>query len=205
MKLLRKKLFREIRQAKFRFMAIASVVAIGIILFTASYMAFLNLSASYDYTYDRLHFEDLLVRVDRAPERVVERLSELPNIKEITPRVSDPMGMELEDGTRVTGQIIGVPTTEPYVNMLHLREGRELTEDEAELTTVVEYHFAEFNDLQEGDIIEVPPTPLAWLGLRVREALYPLEPALRTYHEPTRVIRATDAYEDGFDNDSDGD
>jgi putative ABC transport system permease protein len=153
MKLLRKKLFREIRQAKFRFLAIASVVAIGIILFTASYMAFLNLSASYDYTYDRLHFEDLLVRVDRAPERVVERLKELPNIKDITPRVSDPLGMELEDGTRVTGQIIGVPTTEPYVNMLHLREGRGLTEQEAELTTVVEYHFADFNDLEEGDII----------------------------------------------------
>jgi protein involved in polysaccharide export with SLBB domain len=56
--------------------------------------------------------------------------------------------------------------------------------------------------LQEGDIIEVPPTPLAWLGLRVRELLYPLEPALRTYHEPTTVIRATDTYSDGFRSDS---
>ena len=59
--------------------------------------------------------------------------------------------------------------------------------------------------LQEGDIIEVPPTPLAWLGLRVRELLYPLQPAMRTYHEPTTVIRATDVYEDGFDTGSGGD
>jgi len=153
MRLLRKKLLREIKQAKFRFLAISSVVAIGIILFTASYMSFLNLSASYDYTYDKLHFEDLLVQVEKAPARVVDRLSQLSNIKEVTPRVSDPLGMELEDGTRITGQIIGVPTTRPYVNMLHLREGRELTDQETELTTLVEYHFAEFNDLKEGDVI----------------------------------------------------
>jgi len=59
--------------------------------------------------------------------------------------------------------------------------------------------------LQEGDIIEVPPTPLAWLGLRVRELLYPLQPALQTYHQPTTVIRATDTYRDGLDTGSDDD
>jgi polysaccharide export outer membrane protein len=57
--------------------------------------------------------------------------------------------------------------------------------------------------LQEGDIIEVPPTPLAWLGLRVREVLYPLQPAMRTYEEPTNIIRATDVYEHGFETDFD--
>ncbi|MEW6555207.1 MAG: FtsX-like permease family protein [Actinomycetota bacterium] len=153
MRLLRKKLRREILESKFRFFAIASVVAIGILLFTASYMSFLNLSKSYQYTYERLNFADLLVRLDHAPERVVERLSELPNIELLTPRVNDPLGMELEDGTRITGQIIGVPDEEPYVNMLYLREGEALTGQEQELTTLVEYHFATFNDLHEGDTI----------------------------------------------------
>jgi len=153
MRLLRKKLVREIMESKFRFFAISSVVAIGIILFTASYMSFLNLSKSYQYTYDRLNFEELLVRVDRAPERVVERLGSLPNIDLLTPRVSDPMGMELEDGTRITGQIIGTPTSEPYVNMLYVREGSGLTGQEQELTCLVENHFAAFNDLGEGDTI----------------------------------------------------
>jgi putative ABC transport system permease protein len=153
MRLLRKKLVREIMESKFRFFAISSVVAIGIILFTASYMSFLNLSKSYQYTYDRLNFEELLVRVDRAPERVVERLGSLPNIDLLTPRVSDPMGMELEDGTRITGQIIGTPSSEPYVNMLYIREGSGLTGQEQELTCLVENHFAAFNDLGEGDTI----------------------------------------------------
>jgi len=153
MRLLRRKLIREIRQSKFRFLAISSVVAIGIILFTASYMSFLNLSSSYQYTYGQLHFEDLLVRVDRAPERIVERLASLPNVKELTPRVNDPLGMELEDSTRITGQIIGVPTTKPYVNMLYMQSGKELTGQEKELTCLVENHFAKFNDLGEGDTI----------------------------------------------------
>ena len=153
MKMLRKKLWREIMESKFRFFAIASVVGIGIILFTASYMSFLNLSRSYQYTYDRLNFEDLLVRVDRAPERVMERLGSLPNIDLITPRISDPLGMELEDGTRITGQVIGTPSSEPYVNMLYLREGSPLTGREQELTCLVENHFADFNDLREGDTI----------------------------------------------------
>jgi putative ABC transport system permease protein len=153
MRLLRKKLLREILESKFRFFAISSVVAIGILLFTASYMSFLNLSESYEYTYDRLNFEELLVRVDRAPERAAERLSSLPNVELVTPRINDPLGMELEDGTRITGQIISVPDSEPYVNMLYLREGTGLTGNEQELTCLVENHFAEFNDLGEGDTI----------------------------------------------------
>ncbi len=50
--------------------------------------------------------------------------------------------------------------------------------------------------LQEGDIIEVPPTPLGWVGLRLRELLYPLEPALRTYSAPAETINAHETYED---------
>jgi protein involved in polysaccharide export with SLBB domain len=59
--------------------------------------------------------------------------------------------------------------------------------------------------LQQGDIIEVPPTPLAWLGLRVRELLFPLEPALRTYQQPAGAIQATNVYENEFGSDSDSD
>jgi protein involved in polysaccharide export with SLBB domain len=50
--------------------------------------------------------------------------------------------------------------------------------------------------LQDGDIIEVPPTPLAWIGHRVREVLYPIEPALRAYNSPADAIRSTNTYQD---------
>ena len=57
--------------------------------------------------------------------------------------------------------------------------------------------------LQPGDIIEVPPTPLAWVGLRVRELLYPIEPIVDTYTRPARALAANDYYNDrGTDNDT---
>jgi len=48
--------------------------------------------------------------------------------------------------------------------------------------------------LQDGDIIDVPPTPLAWVGLRIREVLNPFEPAIDAYLLPTSVLYANDVY-----------
>lgn len=54
--------------------------------------------------------------------------------------------------------------------------------------------------LQPGDIIEVPPTPLAWVGHRIREVLYPISPALRAYGAPASAIDQTETYRDRSDN-----
>lgn len=58
--------------------------------------------------------------------------------------------------------------------------------------------------LQPGDIIEVPPTPLAWMGLRVRELLYPVTPALRMWDSPSQALETYDSYrERGASEDND--
>lgn len=49
--------------------------------------------------------------------------------------------------------------------------------------------------LQEGDIIYVPPTPLAWLGHRIQDLLYPLTGAAQAYSTPATFIGATKFYE----------
>ena len=38
--------------------------------------------------------------------------------------------------------------------------------------------------LEEGDIIYVPPTPLAWVGLRIREVLFPADQVVNATVEP---------------------
>ncbi|MEW6249694.1 MAG: polysaccharide biosynthesis/export family protein [Planctomycetota bacterium] len=55
--------------------------------------------------------------------------------------------------------------------------------------------------LQPGDVIEVPPTPLAWIGHRIREVLYPVGPLLQAYTLPAAPLEAHDTYEDEFDDD----
>ncbi len=58
--------------------------------------------------------------------------------------------------------------------------------------------------LQAGDIVEVPPTALAWVGLRVRELLYPVTPAIDAYTDPAETVEATETYQ-GHDDDDDDD
>jgi len=55
--------------------------------------------------------------------------------------------------------------------------------------------------LQSGDVIEVPPTPLAWAGLRVRELLYPITPVVNTYTAPAAAVNAHNVYQDEFGHD----
>lgn len=50
--------------------------------------------------------------------------------------------------------------------------------------------------LQEGDIVFVPPTVLGWVGLRVREVLFPLTPVGQAYTTPANAMWATDVYND---------
>lgn len=49
--------------------------------------------------------------------------------------------------------------------------------------------------LQEGDIVYVPPTPLAWLGHRINDVLYPFAGAASLYSQPATFIGATQYYQ----------
>jgi polysaccharide export outer membrane protein len=50
--------------------------------------------------------------------------------------------------------------------------------------------------LQEGDIIYVPPTPLAWAGMRIQDVLFPFQSAAQAYSVPAAFMGTTDYYKD---------
>jgi len=54
--------------------------------------------------------------------------------------------------------------------------------------------------LQPGDIVYVPPTPLGWVGLRIREVLFPFTPMLSAYRTPSDFMEANDQYENRFND-----
>ena len=58
--------------------------------------------------------------------------------------------------------------------------------------------------LQEGDIIYVPPTPLAWIGLRLREVLFPFGPVLQTIGLPGDAIVTAEYAADPRSNNTGG-
>ncbi len=48
--------------------------------------------------------------------------------------------------------------------------------------------------LQDGDVLWVPPTPIAWLGMRLGEVLIPVQSGTQTLATPTVVRTTVDAY-----------
>ena len=50
--------------------------------------------------------------------------------------------------------------------------------------------------LEPDDIVYIPPTPGAWLAMRVRETLYPTGPVIAAYTTPARFMSLDSAYED---------
>ena len=52
--------------------------------------------------------------------------------------------------------------------------------------------------LEPDDVVYIPPTPLAWIALRIQEILFPVGPVLQAYTTPAEVIYAQDVYDDEF-------
>jgi polysaccharide export outer membrane protein len=50
--------------------------------------------------------------------------------------------------------------------------------------------------LEPDDVVYVPPTPLAWCGLKLRELLFPVAPAIEAYDAPSEFMTTSDYYED---------
>lgn len=49
--------------------------------------------------------------------------------------------------------------------------------------------------LEPNDIVYIPPTPLAWVALRLRELIFPVTPVIQAYTTPLEFAYAQDDYE----------
>lgn len=48
--------------------------------------------------------------------------------------------------------------------------------------------------LEPDDIVYIPPTPIAWVGLRIRELIYPVAPMVQAYTTPATLYNERDTY-----------
>lgn len=52
--------------------------------------------------------------------------------------------------------------------------------------------------LEPNDIVYIPPTPGAWIALRVYEVLYPVGPVIQAYATPAYLRNVDDVYDDDY-------
>ena len=152
---LRTKLYRDLWTARWQFLAITFVAALGVALFHGSLVGYENQKESYRITYERTRFADLWLPLDGAPRSVVRQIARLPYVREAEGRLVVDMEVEQSVGrrTQVTGRMVSMPTRgEPALNRVRLVRGRPLSHPPRR-EVLLEAGFAKAHNYRPGDRI----------------------------------------------------
>jgi putative ABC transport system permease protein len=155
--LLNRKLWRDMLGARWQFLAIGLVAALGVEMFHASLMAYENQKISYRVSYERLHFADVTVALRRAPRSVLRQLADIPGVRALEGRIVKEVEVEQTSGRRprVIGRLITLPRgREPRVNRVRILRGRSLSLPPAR-EVLLEASFAEANRYRPGDFLYI--------------------------------------------------
>ena len=141
---------------RWQFIAVGVTVVIGVMMFAATYDSYLNLTESYEQTYDRLSFAD--VTITGGQEDLPDTLTAIPGVQTITVRHSADVPITIGNDT-LRGRLVGMPATgQPEVNKIGVQEGEYLSAD-GEFEAVAEVHVARTFELDTGDTFAVVVGP----------------------------------------------
>jgi len=158
------KTLRDLRRQRAQVLAVGVTVLLGVMLFIASAGAFRNLDASYQRTYERLRFADL-VATGGEPGKVAAAARQAGAV-DVTVRtqVDPPM---LIGGTKLIGRAVGLPADgQPAVDAVDLDDGNYLAADSAD-GVLIERHAADTFGLSPGNSLQVF-NGVGWQTVKIR-------------------------------------
>ncbi len=149
-----RKAVRNLLHMKGQFLAIALVIACGVAAFVMSLSTLSTLKRNQAEYYARYRFSDVFARVTRAPLSVVDRISEIPGVAQVAPRIVSDVTLDIEDLPEpAIGRLISIPENElPRLNGLHLRLGRYIEPNQSG-EVIVSEAFADAHNLMPGDTL----------------------------------------------------
>ncbi|MCJ7799145.1 MAG: ABC transporter permease, partial [Polaromonas sp.] len=155
MKVLDRKVLRDLRLMWSQALTIALVVASGVGGFIATLSAVDSLALARDRFYETGRFADVFATVKRAPDSLATRLRDLPGVTEVETTVETVARITLTDSPDpVVGQLIGLDRRQPQrLNRITLRTGRlpgASTYAGSELEALVSESFSAAHGLQPG-------------------------------------------------------
>ncbi len=151
---LERKLLRNLVELKGQVLTIALVVACGIASYVSMRSTWGSLVYSKNTYYERYHFADLFVGLERAPESLARRIEQLPGVSRVATRVVENVMLPLASLPEpATGNLVSLSggQVEP-MNRLHLHSGR-LPNRHGEV--VLLHTFARANAVSLGDRLPV--------------------------------------------------
>ncbi|MDH4281302.1 MAG: ABC transporter permease [Myxococcales bacterium] len=126
MKVLDRKLLRDLMRLKGQALTIALVVAVGVANYITLRSAWRALGDSKVAYYEKYRFADVFARLKRAPDSVADRLHEIPGVTSVYPRVVEEVLLPMGDMvTPAHGQIISLPAHgRSPLNDVYVKSGR---------------------------------------------------------------------------------
>ncbi|WP_241548013.1 ABC transporter permease [Leptospira stimsonii] len=122
MKILDRKVFREMKSLKAQGVTIALVVAAGIAVFVASRSAYDSLFSAREKFYSSSYFAQGFVSLKRAPESILQNLIDVPGIGTIRSRIVQEAVLDIPNETLPTsGRFVSLSQG---INVPHIRSGR---------------------------------------------------------------------------------
>lgn len=155
MRVMNRKLVRDLLRAKGQAAAVITVVLFGVATFITMATAHRNLLLTRDTYYSEYRFADFNLMLERAPMTAVHRIEALPGVRRARGRIVKDVNLDLAgiDEPRI-GRVISMPDRrEAVLNDICLLSGRYF-ETGAANEVILSDAFAEANGLGVGDTFQ---------------------------------------------------
>ncbi|VAW08625.1 hypothetical protein MNBD_ACTINO01-1233, partial [hydrothermal vent metagenome] len=147
---------RDIRRQKWQFLAVGVTVAIGVMMFAATYDSYRNLTVSYERTYERLAFADMTIT--GGSTGLVDAVAGIEGVEAVTVRHTAEVPITIGT-TTLRGRLIGMPVPDqPKINKIDVESGRYLTAGTGP-GAVAEAHVANTFELSPGSTLQIVAGP----------------------------------------------
>ncbi|MCH8498595.1 MAG: ABC transporter permease [Marinobacter sp.] len=177
------KLWRDLRSFRGQVLAIAVVIATGVMIMILGAASLEAVSKAQQRFYDSHQFAQLFSHVSRAPEHLLPRIQAMDGVSQVESLLRTPVRMAVPGYDKpVRGLLLSLPDgQQPRLNRLHLREG-SLPDRAQPYGVVLNEPFAEAHGLRSGDtltaIIEGREQQLVVTGIGLSpEFIYQIGPA----------------------------
>ena len=147
-----RKLLRDLWAIKGQALAIALVIGCGVGMYLMSKGMLASLADTRAAYYERNRFADVWAPVKRAPDALLEQITELPGVRRAETRIRAGVILDVEGAAApITGEIQSLPAIRgPHINDFVLRRGRYPDPVREEEVLALDA-FAEAHQLQPGD------------------------------------------------------
>lgn len=154
MKKLNLRLMRLIKKSYGQVIAVITVIAVGLLVYTAMKMAALNLESTLNKYYNETNFADMYAQVVKIPTGAIEDLKNKYGITDAQGRIVSDVPLKVEKGEeKVTIRVVSLPNSDKKINGTYLVNGEEIQNKNKEVLVVEQ--FANARNIKTGDFLEV--------------------------------------------------